>query len=64
MATFVLIEWTFRELPEGSPGMNQIREIQRCNFAVRPEYRRAWESRKSSFNPAFVQWMENSVVNQ
>jgi hypothetical protein len=29
MATFVLIEWTFRELPEGSPGMNQIREVQR-----------------------------------
>ena len=63
MAVFVTIEWSFGELPRDSSEINQIREVQRHNFANSPEYNRVWQSRKSSFNPDFVQWMEGNVVN-
>jgi len=64
MAIFVLIEWTFNELPRNSSELNQVREVQRHNFANHPEYVRVWESRKKSFDPAFVQWIEDTVINQ
>ena len=63
-AIFVLIEWTFNELPRNSSELNQVREVQRHNFANHPEYVRVWESRKKSFDPAFVQWIEDTVINQ
>lgn len=64
MAIFVVIEWTFKELPRGSSELNQVREVQRYNFANSPEYGRVWEARKKSFDPAFVRWMEDNVVDQ
>ncbi|MBT8067376.1 MAG: hypothetical protein KJO09_09055 [Gammaproteobacteria bacterium] len=64
MAIFVVIEWTFKELPRESSELNQVREVQRHNFANSPEYGRVWEARKKSFDPAFVQWMEDNVVDQ
>ena len=63
MAIFVTIEWAFGELPRDSAEVAQIREVQRFNFANSPEYGRVWSSRKHSFRPEFVQWMEEFVVN-
>ena len=64
MSIFVIVAWTFSELPEESLGLKQVREVQRYNFANAPKYRRVWEARKSTFDPAFVQWMEENVINQ
>jgi len=64
MSVFVIVAWTFSELSEGSSDLRQVREVQRYNFANSPEYRRVWEARKTTFDPAFVQWMEDNVVNQ
>jgi hypothetical protein len=64
MSIFVIVAWTFAELSEESSDLRQVREVQRYNFANSPEYRRVWEARKSTFDPAFVQWMEENVVNQ
>jgi len=64
MSIFVIVAWTFAELSEESSDLRQVREVQRYNFANFPEYRRVWEARKTTFDPAFVQWMEKNVVNQ
>jgi hypothetical protein len=64
MAVFVLVAWTYGEMQEGSPELDQARAVQRYNFARFPEYPRVWEERKTTFNPAFVQWMDDNVVNQ
>ena len=64
MSVFVTIEWAFGELPRDSSEVNQIREVQRYNFANSPEYNRVWQARKRSFDPEFVQWMEDNVVSQ
>ena len=64
MSVFVIVAWTFAELSEESSDLRQVREVQRHNFANSPEYRRVWETRKSTFDPAFVHWMEENVVNQ
>ena len=64
MAVFVMIEWTFRELGENSPEVNQMRAVQRYNWENKSEYPRVWGARKSSFDPAFVQWMEENVINR
>ncbi len=64
MSIFVIVSWTFAELSEESSGLKQVREVQRYNFANAPEYRRVWEARKSTFDSAFVQWMEENVINQ
>ena len=63
MAVFVVLEWTYRELSEDSREMQQVREVQRYNFANYPEYRTVWETRRDSFHPSFVQWMEDNVIN-
>ena len=63
MAVYVSLDWQFRELSANSPEMNQVREVQRYNFANKSEYPRVWEDRKNSFRPEFVQWMEENVVN-
>lgn len=64
MAIFVTIDWAFGELSRDSSEVNQILEVQRYNFANSPEYDRVWQSRKHTFDPEFVQWMEKNVVNQ
>ena len=64
MSVFVLVEWTFNELGADSEQMHQVRKVQRYNFANFPEYRRVWEIRKSSFDPEFVIWIDEQVVNQ
>jgi len=63
MSVFVMVEWTFRELGEDSPEVNQVREVQRYNFANYASYDRVWQSRRQSFDPAFVQWYEENVVS-
>lgn len=62
MAVWVLTEWTYRELGEGSAELNQVREVQRYNFANYGSYHQVWESRKQSFDSEFVLWMEESVI--
>ncbi len=64
MAVFVMLEWTFRELSKDSPEMNQVREVQRYTFANEASTSKVWEARKNSFDPAFVQWMEQNVINR
>ena len=63
MALFVMLEWTFQELGSDSSAMNQVREVQRYNFSNDVSYRRVWEARKPSFDPAFTQWMQENVVD-
>ncbi len=63
MAVLVMLEWTFRELSENSPEMNQVREVQSYSFANHPEFQRVWDSRKDSFDPSFAQWMDKYVAN-
>ena len=63
MSVYVLLDWTFQELAENSPEMDQVREVQHYNFANNSGYRRVWEARKNSFRPEFVQWMDENVAN-
>ena len=64
MRVFLNLDWIYRELPEDSPEVSQIRVTQRRSFANDASYRRVWEDRKSSFSPEFVQWMEENVVSE
>lgn len=64
MAIFVALEWTFVERPEGSSERDQVVEVQRHNFANYPEFERVWQERKAAFNPSFVQWIDESVLDQ
>ena len=64
MAVFLLLEWTYREMSGDSRQLEQVREVQRYNFSNAPEYRRVWNERKASFDPAFVEWMERQVVDR
>lgn len=63
MAVFVMLDWTFRELSKDSPELNQVREVQKYNFANEATYNKVWEARKNSFDPTFVQWMEENVIS-
>jgi len=63
MSLFVVGEWTFKELSIDSSEVNQLREVHLYNFRYSPEYGRVWGERKQSFDPAFVKWMEDNVVN-
>ena len=62
MATYVMLDWTFRELSANSSEMKQVRVVQLYNFANKPEFPRVWEAKKKTFDPGFVQWMEENVV--
>lgn len=63
MAIFVMLDWTFRELPGDSSEMSQVRQVQQYNFANDVSYSEIWEDRKSSFDPEFVQWMQENVID-
>ena len=63
MSIFLVGEWTFKEHPIDSSELNQVREVQLYNFRNSPEYGRVWGERKQTFDPAFVKWMEDYVVN-
>ena len=63
MALFVFLEWTFRELGEDSPEMRQVRAVQQDNFGNDATYGKVLEARKNSFDPAFVQWLEENVID-
>ena len=63
MRVFVNLDWIFRELPDDSAELYNAREVQRNNFANDASYRKVWEVRKSTFDPQFVQWIEENVVN-
>jgi len=63
MALFVMLEWTFRELGSDSSAINQVREVQRYNFSTDVSYSRVWEARKQSFDPLFVEWMQENVID-
>ena len=64
MAILVALEWTFSERPEGSSERDQVIAVQRYNFANYPEFGRVWQERKTAFNPSFVQWMDENVVDR
>jgi hypothetical protein len=63
MSVLLLVEWTFREMGENSTELNQVRAVQRRTFADSALSRHIWADRKNSFDPNFVQWMEENVVN-
>ncbi len=63
MAIFVMLEWTFRELPGDSSEMSQVRQVQQYNFSNDVSYSEIWEDRKNSFDPEFVQWMQENVID-
>lgn len=63
MATFVILQWEFEELPEDSAEIANMREVMHRNFANDATYLNIWNDRKGAFNPEFVQWMEDNVVN-
>ena len=64
MRVFLRHEWIYRELPEGSPERNQIRETLRRQFAEDAWYSLVWADRSDSFDPGFVEWVEAIVANQ
>ena len=63
MAIFVMLDWTFRELQGDSSEMSQVRQVQQYNFANDVSYSEIWEDRKTSFDPEFVQWMQENVID-
>ena len=62
MAVLGFLDWQYGELPADAPEIDQIRAVQRGNFARDPSYLKVWEERKNSFDPGFVRWMEENVV--
>ena len=52
------MEWTFRETPEDVPLITWQRIV------ATPFYRKYWELRKTEFDPAFVQFMDENIVNR
>ncbi len=65
---FRVLEWSYFELPN----QRGWAEGQRKNYSAYSSYRRAWQgdsggplsSGKSSFDPEFVQFVEENVVNE
>jgi hypothetical protein len=62
MAVFVMLDWTFRELSDDTHEISQVRQVKQYNIANEASNGRDWETRKNSFDPAFVQWMEENVI--
>ena len=64
MAVFAFLDWQYQELPADAPEIDQIGAAQRVNFARFPSYLKVWEDRKNGFDPGFVRWHEENVVNR
>ncbi len=64
MRVLVNMEWIYRELPADSPERNYMRDQLRSSFSRGPTTGSVWEERKAAFDPGFVQWMDENVVNE
>jgi len=64
MRVLVNMEWMYRELPADSPERNYMRDQLRSSFSRGPTTGSVWEERKAAFDPGFVQWMDENVVNR
>ncbi len=57
------MEWLYRELPPDSPERLYMRNaLQEALSGIGADLR-VWESRKSGFDPDFVQWVEENVIS-
>ena len=60
----IAMEWLYRELPPDSPERLYMRdELQEVLSGIGADLR-VWESRKSGFDPDFVQWVEENVLSE
>lgn len=51
-------EWTFRELPMSELPVNSWRRVSK-----RPSWSEIWSERKDEFDPEFVQWIAQNVLD-
>jgi hypothetical protein len=64
MRILITMEWSYRELPPDSPERLYMRdELQEVLSGIGADLR-VWESRKSGFDPDFVQWVEENVLSE
>jgi len=62
MRILVGMEWLYRELPPDSPERFYMRDALLEVFAGIGADLRVWNRRKTSFDPSFVQWVEENVI--
>jgi hypothetical protein len=62
---FVAYEWTYRELSPDSPERAYILVGLRAMFEEggSDQDRRVWGTRRSRFDPEFVQWVEDEILS-
>ncbi len=64
MRILIAMEWLYRELPPDSPERLYMRNaLQEALSGIGADLR-VWESRKSGFDPDFVQWVEENVLSE
>jgi hypothetical protein len=63
MRILIAMEWGYRELPPESPERLYMRDELKVLFSGIGAGLRVWESRKSGFDPNFVQWVEDNVLS-
>ena len=64
MRILIGMEWSFRELPPDSPERFYIRGALLDVFEGIGADLRVWNSKKTSFDPSFVQWVEENVISK
>ncbi len=64
MRILVGMEWLYRELPPDSPERFYMRDTLLEVFGGIGADLRVWNRRKTSFDPSFVQWVEEKVISQ
>ena len=64
MRVLVNMEWMYRELPADSPERNYMRDQLRSSFSSGPTTGSVWQERKAAFDPSFVQWVDDNIVNR
>jgi len=64
MRILVGMEWSYRELPPGSPERLYIRDALLDVFAGIGADLEVWNRKKTAFDPSFVQWVEENVISK
>ena len=57
------LEWVYRELPPDSPERNYTEQILIGNFDD-PSFKRVWSSRKTYFDPEFVDFVDSLILSE
>jgi hypothetical protein len=66
MRILITMEWLYRELPPDSPERLYMRgalQVVLSGTGIGADLR-VWESRKSGFDPDFVQWVEDNLLSE